>query len=755
MKPLFLRAPFLALCLVPTGVSPAGAESARRQTVRVGAFDFYPDIFKAQDALTAPWPMRALIALAALSAIAAVTVLLLRRQLRLKTLEISARADERDEIEVTLLSHLEDMQFKDFIIENFRDAVYWILPDGSIWDVNRAASGMLGYSREQLLTMALPDIDPNCPREILTVHWEKLKREGSLQLESAHRTERGELIPVEVTAYYCSYNKLEYNCTIVREIAERKKMEQALEQRLLQQARHLAERQRSEELLLEYRKVIECSRNMICVVDCGYRFLLANGAFLGTWRKSLDQVVGRTVAEVLGGYPFAQIKHHLDRSFSGVSADFEMRHEDPELGVRSLAVSCTPIAETGGGFRLALAIVDQTEKRQLEAQLRQSQKMEGIGLLAGGIAHDFNNILTVIMGYSSIMVLDGTLDELHKGKARQIIAATERATELTRGLLAFSRKQILAPRELNLNDIVQQTQKFLLRIIGEDIELKFSTPQEVIRVFADSSQIEQVLVNLATNARDAMPRGGTLAVDTRCLEIDGAFVHAHGYGEPGRYACLSVADSGEGMSRETRERIFEPFFSSNEPGKGTGLGLAVVYGIVKQHKGFVHVQSEPGQGAIFRIYLPLAEREAGSVAELAACRPPEGGGETILVAEDDANVAMLVESVLQSFGYTVILAKDGRECVEKFKADRDRIRLVVMDMIMPGKSGREAFREIAALQAGVRVLYSSGHTADFIKSPGATDDGVDLIMKPVSPSALLQKIREILDRPVYAEVGNG
>ncbi|MBU5612960.1 transporter substrate-binding domain-containing protein [Geomonas sp. Red51] len=513
-----------------------------------------------------------------------------------------------------------------------------------------------------------------------------------------------------------------------------------------QQANYISEKRRSEEQLLEYQKVVECSRDLVCVLDRDYRYRMANGTYLRYRDLTLEQVVGRTVPEVVGEAYFAKVKHHLDACLAGQSVRFETEEAYPDRGVRVISVTFTPVEDRGGNTRIACVISDETEKKHLEEQLRQSQKMEAIGHLAGGIAHDFNNILTVIVGYGNFLELDGSLGRLQHDQVGQIIAAAERGSQLTRGLLTFSRKQVMNPRVLDLNVLVGQVQKFLLRIIGEDVELQFTPARDPLNVLADGTQLEQVLMNLATNARDAMPDGGTLTIETCWQQVDEAYARSQGYGAPGRYACILVSDSGSGMDRATRDRIFEPFFSTKAVGKGTGLGMSIVYGIVKQHKGFINVYSEPGEGTTFKIYLPEAATGAEGHASEPDLAVPEMGTETILVAEDDASVRGLVETLLKKYGYQVVLAVDGGDCVRKFLEHRGKIDLVLMDVIMPGKNGREAFEEIRRVDPGARVLYSSGYTADFMKTRGVLDDSVDLIMKPVQPMALLHKVRAVLDR---------
>lgn len=399
-----------------------------------------------------------------------------------------------------------------------------------------------------------------------------------------------------------------------------------------------------------------------------------------------------------------------------------------------------------GELEMYCVDIDFTERMLLEDQLRQSQKMEAVGQLAGGVAHDFNNILQVINGYGSLLKMDDTLNDQHKERLEYILSAAEKAAQLTNGLLAFSRKQVMNLQNVDLNVIVQQVLKFIARIIGEDIQVNSTLKGVNLSVKIDSGQIEQVLINLATNARDAMPKGGVLTIETGLRVIEGVFKHEHGYGEPGQYACIEVSDTGSGMDEKTRERIFEPFFTTKDVGRGTGLGMSIIYGIVKQHNGFISVCSEPGQGTSFVIYIPVVEAEKIEQTEKKVFAPSEGGSETILLAEDDHHVRKLVSTVLTESGYNVIQAEDGQDAINKFSENQSKISLILMDMIMPKKNGKEAYEAINRIKPDVNVLYLSGHTATFIKSRGVDDAGIELIMKPVQSVELLQKIREMLEK---------
>jgi len=389
---------------------------------------------------------------------------------------------------------------------------------------------------------------------------------------------------------------------------------------------------------------------------------------------------------------------------------------------------------------------DISEQKALEDQLRQAQKMEAIGQFAGGIAHDFNNILTAIFGFASLVQLKMAETDPLRFNIDQVLAAAERAAGLTQSLLTFSRKQVLNLRPVNLNEVINKVDKFVGRIIGEDIKLQLVHKVDDLVVSADSGQVEQVLLNLATNARDAMPQGGIFSIVTERVEIDKEYIDFYGFGSPGAYARMVVSDSGTGMDAATKKRIFDPFFTTKDVGKGTGLGLSIVYGIVKQHKGFINVYSEPGRGTTFSIYLPLAKGELLAKAEQTMMQYPAGGSETILMAEDDAVVRELSKTVLTEFGYQVIEAVNGEDALQKFLEHRDSIQLLLLDIVMPKKNGKELYDDIKKTGSEVKVLFLSGYPAEVISNTGLMEDGSNLIMKPVHPQDLLRRIREELDR---------
>ena len=389
-------------------------------------------------------------------------------------------------------------------------------------------------------------------------------------------------------------------------------------------------------------------------------------------------------------------------------------------------------------------VYDVTERKKLEEQFRQAHKMEAVGLLAGGIAHDFNNILTAIIGYGNLVKMKLAADNPVAAHVDQILASADRAANLTHSLLAFSRKQIINPKPVKINEIIIGVGKLLTRLIGEDIELTMELDGRAMTIFADPSQIEQVLMNLATNARDAMPDGGLLTIKTEHFEVKQDFITTHGYGSEGLFALLSVTDTGTGMDRVTQERIYEPFFTTKGLGKGTGLGLSMVYGIVKQHDGYITVASEPDAGSTFKIYFPLVP-EADENRIAASPLRTRGGTETVLVAEDDEAVRNLTRTLLSGAGYTVIDAVDGEQAVAKFAENKDRITLLILDVIMPKKNGKEALEEIRRMRPDIKALFMSGYAADIFEKKNIPEEGRNLISKPILPAEFLRRVREKLD----------
>jgi len=391
-------------------------------------------------------------------------------------------------------------------------------------------------------------------------------------------------------------------------------------------------------------------------------------------------------------------------------------------------------------------VIDNTERKKVEEQLRLSQKMDAIGRLAGGVAHDFNNLLTIINGYGDLLLDEMKQGDVLRNQVSEIRKAGERGAGLTQQLLAFSRKQTIEPKPVNLNTLVADSENMLRRVMGEDIEILTLCDDSLRQVVADAGQISQVLVNLAVNARDAMPSGGKLIIETTNTELDAAYVERHHGAAPGRYVLLAVTDSGVGMNRQTLQRIFDPFFTTKEQGRGTGLGLSTVYGIVKQNGGLISVYSEPGKGTAFRIYLPAtAGAEAAEKAEEPVVTVA-GGSETILLVEDQEEVRTLAAKILARYGYHVLEAAHGEDALLLAKLHPEPIHLLLTDVIMPGMTGRELAERLKQIRPEIKVVYMSGYSGNAITHQGLLDPGVHYVQKPFTALSLAGKVREALAR---------
>jgi PAS domain S-box-containing protein len=498
---------------------------------------------------------------------------------------------------------------------------------------------------------------------------------------------------------------------------------------------------------LNFRSLVTNAPYGICRCDSTGKILDANPAFVELLgHASADELIGQHIFGLYAEHDkWFDLADFLRSAlpFKGLTAEWK-RKDGVTTGVR---ISGRSVANGGEGMVFELFAEDVTERRALEQQLRQSQKMEAVGRLAGGIAHDFNNLLMVISGYSEFL-LERLGDEPQlRAPAQEIASAAERASSLTRQLLAFSRKQMLAPRVVNLNDVATENVKMLTRMIGEDIDLVIAPSPNLWSVRADAGQIEQVIMNLAVNARDAMPSGGKLTIETSNVTLDDDYARLHSPVRPGDYVMVAVSDTGAGMDAETQSHIFEPFFTTKGT-KGTGLGLSTVYGIVKQSGGYIWVYSEMGRGTTFKIYLPRVASTGEAVAQFAPApehRKVEPGTETILLVEDEANLRYLARQYLEKQGYKVIEAADGAVAMQIAVAHEKTIHLLLTDVIMPGMNGRELAQRIAEIRPNVKILYMSGYTENVIGHNGMLDAGIRLLQKPFNLRDLKSIVREVLD----------
>ena len=515
-----------------------------------------------------------------------------------RALDEKRERDEREKAE-------EALRFARFSLDYSGEAIYQVGPDGRISYVNEAACRSLGYSRDELLSMTVHDIDPDFPPDFWPEFWARCQREPVIRTESKHRRKNGRDFPVEITINHLSFGGRESNLAFARDI---------------------------------------------------------------------------------------------------------------------------------------------TERKQLEAQFRQAQKMEAVGTLAGGIAHDFNNILTVILGHCELLLRQPQGGDAFREEITEIQTAGTRAAALTRQLLAFSRKQLLEPVVLDLNEVVTGLEKMLRRLIPEDIRITVSLEPGSARIKADRGQLEQIVMNLIVNARDAMAKGGQITIETKRLELDDAYAEEHSYVVAGPHVMLAVSDTGSGMDRETKSRIFEPFFTTKEQGLGTGLGLSTVYGIVKQSGGSIEVYSELGRGTVFKIYFPEFGEQVSEARHMSP-RDAAGslyGSETVLLVEDEVSLRSLARRALEMYGYHVLEASSAEAAIQATRAHDGPIHLVLTDTVMPGRSGPELVRVLTAERPDLKVLYMSGYTPEGILRHGLLQGVGAFLQKPFTPDALVAKVRGVL-----------
>jgi two-component system, cell cycle sensor histidine kinase and response regulator CckA len=599
--------------------------------------------------------------------------------------------------------------------------------------INKHGRKMCGIGEdEDLAALKISDVHPAWMNQLMTeVILPAAVRDGLWEGDGAFMDRNGREIPVSMLllARKAANGEVDLFYTVSRDITERKRAEGALRE--------------SEE---RYRDLVENAHDIIFSHDLEGKYTSVNRAGQLSTGYTHEECLALNIADTIAPEHVGKAREMMAKKLAGeVGTAYEVELLAKDGKRIAVEVNTKLILQEGVPVGVQGIARDVTERKHLEDQLRQSQKMEAIGQLAGGVAHDFNNLLTAINGYSSLALQRMNGNDPIRGYLEEIKKAGDRAANLTRQLLAFGRKQILQPLALNLNDIVTDMNKLLRRLIGEDIVLTAKLDPALKKIKADPGQIEQILVNLVVNARDAMPQGGNLTIETANVELEREYVGKHVGVQPGSYVILSVSDTGTGMNDETQARIFEPFFTTKEKGKGTGLGLSTVYGIVKQSGGNIWVYSEPGQGTTFRVYLPQLLAAAKPIEKVATEAAAPGGSETILLVEDENIVRGLARKILEQSGYSVLDARGGEEAIRLCQERSEPIHLLLTDVVMPETSGREIAERLTTLRPTTRVLFMSGYTDEAIVHHGVLDSNVEFIQKPFTPMALAKKVREVLD----------
>ena len=611
-------------------------------------------------------------------------------------------------------------------IDQASDAIFVFDREARFTYVNQSACRSLGYTREELLGLSLWDVDPVYPREAWVRRWEAsdgLRAHTTQRVESVHRRKDGSLFPVEVVGQHIPLDDHELNIAYVRDITDRKRSEEAMQIR---------------------DQAIATSINAVVITDATGRLIYVNPAFLHLWGyESVEEVLARSPFEFADEEATKLVIEEI-RSKGAWQGELSARKKDGTSFDVLLSASAVKDAR-GTLINMMGSILDITERKRLEAQLLQAQKMESIGRLAGGVAHDFNNLLTAISGNVALALLDLRPGDLLHELLTEVTKAANSAADLTRQLLTFSRRQMVSPRVLNLNEVIVHLQKMLHRLLGEDVDLQIVSAADLGQVRIDPSQIEQILVNLAVNGRDAMPNGGKLTLETANVALDVEYCRAHPHVQPGEYVMLAVSDNGHGISPEVRAHLFEPFYTTKPHGEGTGLGLAMVYGAVKQNQGTLEVCSEAGHGTTFKICLPRVYERPEPIREEPQITLGRGTA-TLVLVEDEDKVRAFAIRLLERQGYKVYAYASGEEAMKAVRGMTEHLQLLITDVVLPGMNGRELAEQMQQLRPDIKVLFTSGYTENVIVQHGVLQQGIEFLAKPYSIESFSRRVRELLQQ---------
>lgn len=608
--------------------------------------------------------------------------------------------------------------------------------NGLIIDANKSAENFYGYSKEELKKLKIWDINI-LPEEKVIIEMEKAKKIIKNFFQFKHRLKNGEIKDVEVYSSPINFKNKIYLFSTIYDVTDK------------------IEREKELNKILNQHKI--ACQNLSNFIDFSPLPIIGvnKEGIITLWNKAAEKLFGWTKEEAIGTInPIVpeekkvEFKNLLQRAIDGETIkDIEIERVDKEGKYLLLRAFIAPMLSSQENIPNIIAILeDITEKKRLEQEFLHSKKMEAIGKLSAGISHDFNNMLTAIINFANLIELKAQENEEIKKYAKQILMVSERATNLTKALLTYSRKMPFNPKILNINDLIKSSIGYMEKIIGENIVLKLILKEDIHNIYADPYQLEHILINLLSNAKDAMPEGGIIYIETQEDTLDKEFIKSHRYGKVGRYVKISISDTGTGIGKEIQDKIFDPFYTTKADGKGTGIGLSIVYGIVKQHNGYINLYSEKGRGTTFNIYLPITEEEQKKEQledKIDVIKALETKDISILIADDDENIRTSINSLLTSVGYKVFEASNGEEAINIFSENKDNINLLILDVIMPDLNGFQVLEKIREIKEDIKVILISGYNIEMLEGIKTETKGEIFLQKPLSLSKLIETINKI------------